>query len=583
MVRHNTSSMLPSALIFGCDHGGYALKQNLLSAVKEKFPSLRIADVGCFSETSCDYPDIAAKICDAILATEGARGVAICGTGIGISIACNRYRGIRCALCHDSTTAQLSRQHNDANVLALGGRVVGIAVAVDALLAFISSSFDGGRHVRRILRIEQHFSTVTSKSSPKSDISANSQSPGSMHLPVLGAPVESVDTPALVVEMGALEHNIRALAQLCCANGKAWRPHSKGHKSPAIAKLQMDAGAIGVTCAKLGEAEIMAAAGITDILIANQIGLNSIKLGRLAALRLRGADPIVTVDSTRQAEAISAVCHSHGVVVRAIIEIDIGMNRAGVQPPPLSHEPGADSCACVVLAQRVASDDLPGIKFVGIMGYEGHALIEPDAQKKKAAICGSLACLARAQNAIERAGLRVDIVSAGGTGSMHTTATVACVTELQAGGGTFCDVLIAGRERGMAVDGLRFALTVHTTVTSRPTLDRAIVDAGRKSLAHWEPFDMPAVLAPVSQTMEKEQHESEQSFSNDLKYTMLCAEHGVLSVDTHTDKNGLDIGTRLQVVPAYHDLTTVLHDRFIAVRNGRVHAIWPLLGRGRLD
>ena len=107
---------------------------------------------------------------------------------------------------------------------------------------------------------------------------------------------------------------------------------------------------------------------------------------------------------------------------------------------------------------------------------------------------------------------------------MHTTATVACVTELQAGGGTFCDVLIAGRERGMAVDGLRFALTVHTTVTSRPTLDRAIVDAGRKSLAHWEPFDMPAILR---QTTKEEQSESEQSFSNELKYIMLCAEQCV--------------------------------------------------------
>ena len=136
---------------------------------------------------------------------------------------------------------------------------------------------------------------------------------------------------------------------------------------------------------------------------------------------------------------------------------------------------------------------------------------------------------------------------------------------------------IAGRERGMAVDGLRFALTVHTTVTSRPTTDRVVVDAGRKSLAHWEPFDMPAVLA------EQDESEIQQSFSSDLKYTMLCAEHGVLSFDTRMDTTGPKVGTRLRVVPAYHDLTTVLHDRFIAVRNGRVHAIWPLLGRGRLD
>ena len=553
------------------------MKQNLLSAVKENFPSLRIVDVGCFSETSCDYPDVAAKICNAVLATEGARGVAICGTGIGISIACNRYRGIRCALCHDSTTALLTRQHNDANVLALGGRVVGVAVAVDALTAFLRTNFDGGRHVRRISRIEQHLDTVTSESSPGADTGAGSRSPGGMHLPTVGAPVESVDTPALVVEMGALEHNIGVLAQLCRANGKAWRPHSKGHKSPAIAKLQMNAGAIGVTCAKLGEAEVMAAAGITDVLIANQIGLNSLKLRRLAALRLRGADPIVTVDSARQAEAISAACHSQGVIVRVIIEIDIGMNRAGVQPPMFVDQPGADACPCVVLAQRVASEDLPGVQFVGLMGYEGHALIEADAKKKEAMIRESVACLERARYAIERAGLRVDIVSAGGTGSVHTTATVACVTELQAGGGIFSDVLIAGRERGMAVDGLRFALTVHTTVTSRPTTDRVVVDAGRKSLAHWEPFDMPAVLA------EQDESEIQQSFSSDLKYTMLCAEHGVLSFDTRMDTTGPKVGTRLRVVPAYHDLTTVLHDRFIAVRNGRVHAIWPLLGRGRLD
>lgn len=132
----------------GCDHGGLALKQAIISLLAEL--GHMVNDVGCHTSDSVDYPDFAGKVCQAIIEGRSARGILICGTGIGMSIAANRYRPIRAALCHDAFTARMSREHNDANVLCLGERVIGQSVALDLTRVWLSTEFAGGRHLRRI-------------------------------------------------------------------------------------------------------------------------------------------------------------------------------------------------------------------------------------------------------------------------------------------------------------------------------------------------------------------------------------------------------------------------------------------------
>src|SRR5579871_6427488 len=177
---------------------------------------------------------------------------------------------------------------------------------------------------------------------------------------LVGARKPELDTPILCIDLDRMESNIRKMADSCRKHGVQWRPHEKCHKTPAIALKEIEAGAIGVTCAKVSEAEVMAAGGVRDILIANMI-VGPRKLERVAALR-RWADPIVACDHFAQVEPLAEVCRSRGVEVRVIIEVNLGLDRVGVTP-------GKDTLA---LAQAI--DRLKGVKFAGIMGYEGHLL-----------------------------------------------------------------------------------------------------------------------------------------------------------------------------------------------------------------
>src|SRR6187399_1647312 len=172
----------------------------------------------------------------------------------------------------------------------------------------------------------------------------------------VGQPVASVDTPALIVDLDMLDANIERIAGVCRDAGVQWRPHVKGIKVPQIADRCMAAGAIGVTCAKLGEAEVFAESGITDILIANQV-VGAAKLARLTALR-RIADVIVAADHTDHVRALGAAARDAGVTLRVVVEVDLGLGRAGLLPGP----------GVVALARAV--DDEPGLVFAGLMGWE---------------------------------------------------------------------------------------------------------------------------------------------------------------------------------------------------------------------
>ena len=359
-----------------------------------------------------------------------------------------------------------------------------------------------------------------------------------------GSTKDELDTPCLCVDLDLMEKNILDLAQYCKERNVQWRPHSKCHKIPAIAHREVEAGAVGVTCAKVGEAEVMAAGGIRDILIANQI-VGAKKIARVVSL-CHSADIIVTVDHIDQAVPLANAADQAGVTPRVIIEIDIGLSRAGVLP----GEP------TIELARKLS--ELQGIRFAGVMAYEGHLLTIENPDEKRNLIFTAMQTVLDTKNALESAGLTCEIVSVGGTGSYHITADCPGITELQAGGGIFMDPFYRDV---CQVPGLEFALTVLTTVTSRPTLSRANIDAGRKSVN-------TDLALPLIQGRE------------DISVEFFSAEHGTLKLEPSAEH--LAMGDQLELIVGYGDLTTCLHDEMYGFRKGRLEVVWPILGRGKI-
>lgn len=372
-----------------------------------------------------------------------------------------------------------------------------------------------------------------------------------MSTQVIGCHKSELDTPAYCIDLDVMEANIRAMAGFHRECGKAWRPHAKCHKTPAIAHQELRAGAIGVTVAKVSEAEVYAAAGIRDILIANMLAGRP-KLERVAAL-CRVADPIVACDHFVQAEALAAVCRERGVTCRVIIEVNIGMDRVGIRP-------GSDFRD---LVRGIAG--LQGIKLAGIMGYEGHLLRVEKRDEKVERITAAMSLLVEQRDLMQADGFPCEIVSAGGTGSYQITAHLPGITELQAGGGIFADPYYVHR---CGLSGLEPALRVLGTVVSRPKLERAVIDCGRKTMNQdVEPPTVKGTLAgrPLP----------------DAVFTGLSAEHGILQLGPQSQD--LKIGDKIEVIPGYADFTTPLHDRFYGLRNGIVECVWPIAARGMLQ
>src|SRR3984957_10060261 len=359
---------------------------------------------------------------------------------------------------------------------------------------------------------------------------------------LIGAPKTAVDTPALLVDLDLMEANIRRVAETCRANGEAWRPHTKGQKTPEIIQKELAAGAIGMTCAKLGEAEVLAEHGVRDILIHNQI-VGAEKTQRLAALTAV-AEPIVTVDSIAHIEQLSAAMHGTGRTLRVAIEVDIGMHRAGVLP----------GAPVVALARVIA--DTPGLRFVGVTSWESHAVTIADAAEKARAVADAIKLLTDSAAACRNAGLPVEIVSCGGTGTFPYCAQQPGVTEIEAGGIIFSDVHYRTHYH------LDFpqALTLLATVTSRPTPTRVIIDAGKKAMSSDAAAPEPIGLNAAQ--------------------VRLSAEHGTIDL---AEPNDLPrIGDKVELVVGYGDTTVHLHEEIVAVRNGKIDAVWRVAGRGKI-
>ncbi len=360
----------------------------------------------------------------------------------------------------------------------------------------------------------------------------------------LGLGLHDVPTPSLVVDLDAFEANCVTLAGAMSAAGVGWRPHVKGHKSPRLARTMIDAGAIGVTCAKVSEAEEMVAAGVGEVLIANQPSTRS-AWDRLARLN-RAAWVAAAVDSADHVRFATEAGRSYETSIPLVIEVDIGMNRAGVR----------SAGQAVDLAREI---DRSEATFAGVMGYEGHLLTVWPLLEKTSRITDAIGTLIAARDAIEQAGIAVGIVSCGGSGSYGISSRIDGVTEIQAGGGCLMDRFY---RESCHVD-LEQALFVVGSVASRPQADVAILDTGWKALP--------------SRTAQPYPRDHD-----DMVVAQVFAEHLRLERTDGTDID-LAVADRIVFVPGYSDETTVLHDEFLGVRDGVVVETIPLAARGALQ
>lgn len=358
-------------------------------------------------------------------------------------------------------------------------------------------------------------------------------------LPLPGTAVEDIDTPAMIIDLDAAEANIRDMQRAVESGGAAMRPHTKTTKSPYWALKMMDAGAIGVCCAKLGEAEVLVEGGVNDILITSEI-VSASKIARLVSLANK-ADIKVVVDDATNAREISEAAQVAGSTVGVLVDVNIRLNRCGVEP----GEP-ATSLAKIV-------DALPGLRFDGLNGYEGHIYEIGDARIPETN--EALKKLQYAVADVKAAGLPVGTVSAGGTSTYDITSRIPEVTEIQAGSYIFMD--------GEYVDQkLPFspALTIMTQVISRPTEDRAILDVGLKSIAN--DYGPPRVVG-----------------TEGAQFTKLSEEHGTLALEGNA--RDLKLGDVVHLLPSHTGTTINLHDYYFCVRGGVLEEVVEVSGRGK--
>jgi D-serine deaminase-like pyridoxal phosphate-dependent protein len=352
-----------------------------------------------------------------------------------------------------------------------------------------------------------------------------------------------VDTPALLLDVGALKSNIQHMAAFFVGRHSKLRPHFKSHKCTTIAKMQMSAGAVGVTCAKLGEAEVVADAGIRNILIANQI-VGPLKIRRLIEL-CRRADVMVAVDSVDNVKMLSEYASAGRIHLGVLVEVDVGMGRCGAAP----GQPAVE------LARLAASS--PGLKFEGLQGYEGHCVDLRDEIERTEKTRASLKALVGTRRLIESSGIPVHIVSGGGTGTYTITGNCEGVDEVQAGSYAAMDWWY-----GDIRPEFKQAMSILTTVISRPNRATVVLDVGRKGFgAEW---GAPRIKNLAGSEV--------KSFGSE--------EHMAITVPQEA---AIKIGDRLEIIPSHGCTTSNLYSEFIVYENGSVTGKWPIEGRGKLQ
>lgn len=359
----------------------------------------------------------------------------------------------------------------------------------------------------------------------------------------------AIDTPALLVDETIMHQNIAEMAASARSMDVNLRPHIKTHKTPEVAKLQVAAGAVGIMCAKLGEAEVFAQAGIEDIAIGYQI-VGETKIRRLLEV-MEKARITVSLDSLDAAAALSGAITRADRILAVYIEVDSGHHRAGV--PIGKHT--AD------FALKIAR--LPGLHLAGIMTHEGHANAHPPETIRQTAVAAGEAMVETAEM-IRAAGFHLETVSVGSTPCAAYTPTVPGVTEMRPGTYVFRDT--SGFSNGMYGPD-RCAARHLSTVASRPAADRAVLDAGTKTLSLDKSSGHPGHGYIVGYP--------------EAIIDRLSEEHGVVMLPEGTD--GFAVGDRVEIIPNHICPSVNLHDRMRIVRDGVVVDEWKVAARGRVQ
>ena len=359
-----------------------------------------------------------------------------------------------------------------------------------------------------------------------------------------------IQTPCLILDLDALERNIRKMGDYARAHGMRHRAHGKMHKSVDVLKLQERlGGAVGVCCQKVSEAEVFVRGGIRDVLVSNQVR-DPAKIDRLARLPLRGSRIIVCVDDIANVAELSAAAQRHGTTLECFVEIDCGAGRCGVRTTE----------AVVQIAQAI--DAAPGLKFTGIQGYQGAMQHLDSFDDRKAKLDAAIAQVREAVEALTAIGLTPELVSGGGTGSYYFESNSGVFNELQCGSYAFMD---ADYGRILDRDGTRIdqsewenALFILTSVMSHAKPHLAVVDAGLK--AQSVDSGLPVIHGRT-----------------DVKYIKCSDEHGVVE-----DPDGvLAVNDKLRLIPGHCDPTCNVHDWYVGVRSGKVEVVWPVSARGK--
>jgi D-serine deaminase-like pyridoxal phosphate-dependent protein len=358
--------------------------------------------------------------------------------------------------------------------------------------------------------------------------------------PAAGQPLDRLDSPQLLLDLDIVDANLRRLFTTCRERGVRVRVHFKSLKCGGLAQYIARVGADGFLCAKLNEAEILADAGLTDILIANQV-VGPLKLHRLAELARRARVQVCVDDSNNIAE-MSRAARDAGVTIGVLVEVDIGMRRCGVEP----GEPA------LALARLVNTS--PGLRFLGLQGYDGHLQLLADPAEKKAKCLQGLEQLVGTRRLIERAGIPVEVVTGAGTGTWEYVSAFPGITEIQPGSFVLMDCAYHAVRPEFGC-----ALSILATVISRRQA-WYVLDAGSKAIS--KDFGTPQIKGRPGERVVK-----------------LSEEH------TTVEREGAEVrvGDRREVIPAHCCATMNLHRTCVALRQGNVEAAWPIEASGRYD
>lgn len=366
-----------------------------------------------------------------------------------------------------------------------------------------------------------------------------------MYTPEIGTALEGLDTPCLVVDLAVVEKNIEALLESTGKSSTSVRPHMKTAKSPAFARTLIEAGAAGICVAKLSEAEVMLEAGVDDILITSEI-VGEPKVSRLASLATRNPRLRIVIDSETAAYQINEKMKKSPHSLLVLIDVNVGGQLGGVK----------DKEEALKLAETIRG--LKHLQLIGIQGYDGHLQTIPDREQRRNQCHESMKLLVEIAEYLKEKGFEIAQVTAGGTGTFEFCAEVDGISEVQPGSFIFMD--LGYKKAGL--NQFKQALHVLTSVISKPLPERALVDAGLKSLSSDRGNAVPAL-----------------KWEN-LSYRPVDEEHGIVET-TDGSPLELSLGDKILLVPGHTDTTVNLHDNYFCLRDNKLESICRISTRGK--